>query len=147
MNERTPTSSRRDVGGPDVEHAFPTPPRGPTPEPSLRINGRLSPGPTKLLNMQRAQSTPPELTNDATFRNGFRGANIDLPAASTLEQTWSRMNLSKKRSQYYSDAFAYRESLNSARERVTRDSIIIAEVKLNCCVRNIRISQSSHANH
>lgn len=78
--------------------------------------------------MQRAQSTPPELTNNAKL------APRGIPDTGNTEQTWSQRQLSKKRSQYYSDAFAYREPHNTAKERVVRDSMILAEVKLNCCV-------------
>jgi hypothetical protein len=134
MDEHTPTSTASHVRASQVENAFPTPPRGVTPDASFRINGRSSPAPAKLLNMQRARSTPPELTNDNAFRHVSYGTSSDLPDAASLEQSWSRAHLSKKRSQYYSDAFAYREPQNSARERVVRDSMIIAEVKLNCCV-------------
>jgi hypothetical protein len=132
MDDHTPTSTASHVRASQVENAFPTPPRGVTPDASFRINGRSSPAPAKLLNMQRAQSTPPELTNNHAFRHVSHSS--DLPDAASLEQSWSRAHLSKKKSQYYSDAFAYREPQNSARERVVRDSMIIAEVKLNCCV-------------
>lgn len=47
------------------------------------------------------------------------------------------MQLSKEKSQYYTEAFAYREATNTAKERVTRDSVIIAEVKLNHCVSSL----------
>lgn len=137
MADEPSASSGSQVKAAPVENAFPTPPRGQTPEAQFRINGRHSPAPGKFLNMQRAQSTPPELTNDAKYHRFSRGTAGDLPDSSGLEQTWSRMNLSKKRSQYYSDAFAYREPNNSARERVVRDSMIIAEVKLNCCVSDL----------
>lgn len=78
--------------------------------------------------MQRAQSTPPELTNDSKL------AQCGIGDASNLEQSWSQLRLSKQRSQYYSDAFAYRVPRSTAKERVVRDSMILGEVKLNCCV-------------
>lgn len=134
MNSTTPASSTSRVRAATVEDAFPTPPRGLTPDASFRIHGRISPAPGKFLSIVRAQSTPPEMTNDAKFRHISRGTTGDLPDSSGLEQSWSKLHLSKKRSQYYSDAFAYREPHNSARERVTRDSMIVVEVKLSCCV-------------
>ena len=88
------------------------------------------------MNLQRAQSTPPELTNDSRFRSLTRGTGGDLPDTSGFEQSWSRRELSKKKSQYYSEAFAYREPSNTAKERVVKDSVILAEVKMNCCVSN-----------
>lgn len=131
MTDPTPPSTASRVRAAQVENAFPTPPRGQTPDLSFRINGRMSPGPSKFLNMHRAQSTPPDLVD----RHPSREKPAQLPPASELEQSWSQSQLSKKRSQYYSDAFAYREPNNTAKDRVVRDSVIIADVKLNCCVR------------
>jgi hypothetical protein len=135
MTDTTPPSSASRVRAAQVENAFPTPPRGQTPDTSFRINGRMSPAPFKLLNTRRAQSTPPDHIDKSVLRNPSRDNPSTLPTASDLEQSWSRSQLSKKRSQYYSDAFAYREPYNSAKERVIRDSMILADVKLNCCVR------------
>ena len=53
----------------------------------------------------------------------------------SLENSWQRLHISKKRSQYYGDAFAYRESNNTAKERVSKDSVILAEIRMNSCVR------------
>ena len=86
------------------------------------------------MNLQRAQSTPPDFTHDSHFRSLTRGAGGDLPSESSDDQSWSRRELSKKKSQYYSEAFAYREPSNTAKERVMKDSVIMAEVKMNCCV-------------
>ena len=86
------------------------------------------------MDLQRAQSTPPQFTDDRHFRSLTRGTVGDLPNVDSLEKSSSRLHLSKKRSQYYSDAFAYREPNNTAKDRVARDSVILAEVKLNCCV-------------
>jgi hypothetical protein len=134
MSEHTAPSSASHVNASHVENAFPTPPRAATPDPLLRVNGRLSPAPGKLLNMGRAQSTPPELPNDRHLRHISRGTTGDTVESSSLSQSWSRLHLSKKRSQYYCDSFAVREPLNTARERVIRDSMIVAEIKLNFCV-------------
>ena len=134
LDHPTPPSSASRIKGCQVESAFPTPPRRETADGSLRINGRLSPAPGKFMDLQRAQSTPPHFTDDSRFRSLTRGTVGDLPNVDNLEKSWSRLHLSKKRSQYYSDAFAYREPNNTAKDRVARDSVILAEVKLNCCV-------------
>jgi Macrophage migration inhibitory factor (MIF) len=127
--ENTPSSATC-VKASQVENAFPTPPRGVTPDPNFRINGRLSPGPRKFMSVQeRAQSTPPELTNDRRFRSLTKGTGSE-----SLEQSWSRRALSKKKSQYYEEAFACREPYHTAKDRVVKDSVILADVKLNCCV-------------
>ncbi|KAJ9605968.1 hypothetical protein H2200_009817 [Cladophialophora chaetospira] len=129
----TPSSSSR-INGTAIENAFPTPPtRTTVPETAFHLKGRMSPGPRRLLPLQRAQSTPPELTQSNQFgilTKGSRG----LSDVNSLEHSWSRLGLSKKRSQYYDNAFAYREANNTAKERVAKDSVILAEVKLNCCV-------------
>jgi hypothetical protein len=67
-------------------------------------------------------------------RNIERGAPGDaaiFPLAKTPEQR----ELAKKKSQYYNDAFAVRESNTSARERVHRESMVMVEVRTNVIVR------------
>ena len=131
----TPSSTSR-INGTAIENAFPTPPAGgPAPGNDFQIKGRMSPAPHKFL-LQRAQSTPPELTHSNQFGILTR-ASQGLSDAATLEHSWSRLRLSKKRSQYYEDAFSYREPNNTAKERIAKDSVILVEVKLNCCVRSI----------
>ncbi|EXJ61736.1 hypothetical protein A1O7_02165 [Cladophialophora yegresii CBS 114405] len=129
----TPSSTSR-INGTAVENAFPTPPTGDTaPENASRLNGRISPAPRKLLPLQRAQSTPPELSHSTQFGVLTKGSQ-GLSDLASLEHSWSKLGLSKKKSQYYDNAFAYREPNNTAKERVAKDSVILAEVKLNCCV-------------
>jgi hypothetical protein len=129
----TPSSTSR-INGAAVENAFPTPPTGGTALGNdFHLKGRISPAPHKFL-LQRAQSTPPELTHANQF-GILTKSSQGLSDVATLEHSWSRLRLSKKRSQYYDGAFAYREPNNTAKERITKDSVILAEVKLNCCVR------------
>lgn len=52
-----------------------------------------------------------------------------------LGMTPERRELAKKKSQYYDDAFAVRESNSSARERVHRESMVMVEVRTNVIVR------------
>ncbi|KIV95940.1 hypothetical protein PV10_03531 [Exophiala mesophila] len=129
-----PSSTSR-IHATPVENAFPTPPTGETnPNATYRLKGRLSPAPQRLLNVQRAQSTPPEITHAYQFGTLTKTTDSQLSDVATLENSWQRLNTSKKRSQYYSDAFAYREINNTARERVTKDFVIVAEIKTNCYV-------------
>jgi hypothetical protein len=51
-----------------------------------------------------------------------------------IGKTANQKELAKRRSQYYSDAFAQRESNTSARERVFKESIVMAEVLTNVIV-------------
>tara|TARA_R110002060_G_scaffold69572_1_gene78170 strand:+ start:273 stop:566 length:294 start_codon:yes stop_codon:yes gene_type:complete len=49
-------------------------------------------------------------------------------------KTPERKELAKRKSQYYGDVFAYREPNSSARERVTKESMIVADVRTNVIV-------------
>ncbi|OCT49744.1 Macrophage migration inhibitory factor family protein [Cladophialophora carrionii] len=129
----TPSSTSR-INGKAIENAFPTPPTGDTaPDNAFRLKGRISPAPQRFLPLQRAQSTPPELTHSNQLGVLTKGSQ-GLSDLESLEHSWSKLGLSKKKSQYYDNAFAYREPNNTAKERVAKDSVILAEVKLNCCV-------------
>ena len=139
MDNNAPTpASRSQRQATDVENVFLTPPQANTSKHSSI--GRKCPVPPPSINppsYRRAQSTPPEHTNDTQFRGVNKGTTGHASEASTLDSSWSRLQLSKKKSQYFTEAFAYREPRNNARDRVTRDSVILAEVKLNCCVSQI----------
>ena len=116
-----------------IDVPFSTPPADAFPTPTHRIKGRKTLALNEILELQRAASTPPEITSGSRPLLSSRPAE-DLPSASGLEQSWACQQLSKKRSQYYDGAFAYREACNTARNRVARDSLVMAEVKINFSV-------------
>jgi hypothetical protein len=94
----------------------------------------LPPSPAK------SDSIMPEPQIDATdkeqhriTRDISRGAPGDASIFSATKSPEAR-ELARKRSQYYSDAFAHREPIASARERVTKESMIMADVKTNVIV-------------
>lgn len=120
---------------------FPTPPEDgfgtPLLTPSHRVKGRMSPAPNKLLEMVRASSTPPDIGFPQRRKTTPRDSSNGLISVTNLEQSWKKQELSKKKSQYYDEAFAYREPNNSAKDRVSRDSVVTAAVKLNCHVWDI----------
>jgi hypothetical protein len=64
-----------------------------------------------------------------------RGAPGDKSIFS-IAKTPEARELAKRRSQYYGDAFAHREPIASARERVTKESMVMADVKTNVIVRS-----------
>jgi hypothetical protein len=97
----------------------------------------MSPAPNKLLEMVRAASTPPEIGFHQQRKTSSRDSSHGLTSATNLDQSWKRQELSKKKSQYYDEAFAYREPNHSAKDRVSRDSVVTAAVKLNCHVWDI----------
>jgi hypothetical protein len=109
-----------------MSDVFPTPPKA--------ADLHSSSAPNKILDLKRAASTPPEVTNENYMRTSSKMAVNDLLSAPHLASAWDRQQLSKKRSQYYGEVFAYREPHNTAKDRVTRDSVIVAEIKLNCKV-------------
>ena len=49
-------------------------------------------------------------------------------------KTPEHRELNKRKSAFYSDAFAQRETNNNARDRVGRDSVVMAEVRTNVIV-------------
>lgn len=129
------SSSNSRINATAIENAFPTPPPGADGGAPFRIKGRVSPAPKWVFNQERAQSTPPETTHSNQFGILTRSGDGHLSDVASLERSWQRLHLSKKKSQYYSDAFAHREPTNTAKDRVAKDSVILAEIKLNCCVR------------
>ena len=132
----TPSSTSR-INAMSIENAFPTPPTGDqVPDNLFRLKGRMSPASKRIMKPQRAQSTPPEITHANHFGILTKSADGQLSDVASLENSWQRLHLSKKKSQYYDEAFAYREPNNTAKERVAKDSVIMAEIKLNCCVRS-----------
>lgn len=64
------------------------------------------------------------------FGRGAPGDATIFAAGKTAGQN----ELAKRRSQYYGDAFAQRESNTSARERVLKESIVMAEILTNVIV-------------
>lgn len=58
----------------------------------------------------------------------------DINRGSPGTKSPERRQLAEKGSQYYEDAFASREPLSSARERVSRESMIMADVRTNVIV-------------
>jgi len=55
-------------------------------------------------------------------------------AIDSSRKTPEQRELARRKSQYYRDVFALREPANSARERVSRDSMVMADVRTNVIV-------------
>lgn len=87
--------------------------------------------------MVRASSTPPDIGLPRQRNPSSSDSSKGLNSATNLERSWKQQELSKKKSQYYDEAFAYREPNNTAKDRVSRDSVVTAAVKLNCHVWDI----------
>ena len=68
-------------------------------------------------------------------RHEERGAPGDAAIAAATNGTPQQQELRKKKSQFYTEVFAYREPNLSPKERIYKDSVITAEVKTNVIVR------------
>jgi hypothetical protein len=62
-----------------------------------------------------------------------RGTPGDIGMFS-VEKTAEQKELARRKSQFYGDAFAWREPNGSARERVQRESVIMADIRTNVIV-------------
>lgn len=69
-----------------------------------------------------------------------RGAPGDQAIFSD-SKTEGRQELARRKSQYYRDAFAQREPITSARERVSRESFIVADVRTNVIVSRSKLNR------
>jgi hypothetical protein len=87
----------------------------------------------------------PEGSPDATAREERRiTRNIDWGTPgdhdiSSESQTPQQRELARKKSQYYEKAFATRERSGSARERVTNESLVYADVRTNVIVSTVHM--------
>jgi len=66
-------------------------------------------------------------------RNLERGAPGDQ-AIFSEGKTQEQRELARRKSQFYGDVFAYREPNTSARERISRESPVLADVRTNVIV-------------
>jgi len=133
----TPSTASRIRPAP-VENAFPTPtpPRRQEPRRSgSQKSDRRSTAPNRLFHLGKSSPAPKEHKSVEVLRsNVSRGGSNGLSSASELEKSWQNKELSKRNSQFFDQAFAVRQPYNSARDRVTRDSMIVVELRTSCCV-------------
>jgi len=95
-----------------------------------------SPADSDIAMRQASPRESPSATDreeERITRNIERGAPGDQ-AISSDAKTPEQKQLAKRKSQYYNDVFATRESNASARERVTKESPILADVRTNVII-------------
>ena len=81
-------------------------------------------------------STPGDIMEErATAKQVGRGAPGDGAILSATNGTPQQQELRKKKSQFYTEVFSYREPNLSPKERVYKESIVTAEVRTNVIVR------------
>lgn len=84
-----------------------------------------------------AISTPRDIMDEKAIARGRdRGAPGDGPIMSATNGTPQQQDLRRKKSQFYTEVFSYREPNLSPKERIYKDSIVTAEVKTNVIVRS-----------
>ena len=82
-----------------------------------------------------AISTPRDYMEErAIARDVSRGAPGDGSILSSSNGTSLQQELRKKKSQFYTEVFSYREPHLTPKERVYKDSVITVEVKTNVIV-------------
>lgn len=95
--------------------------------PSMREASPISGSPATTSNMSKEAN---RITRDLT--RGSPGDQAIFSNTKTPEQK----TLNKRKSQYYGEVFANREPIASARERVLKESPIVADLKTNVIVRS-----------
>ncbi len=118
---------------------FPTP-QGQVFSVTKRDRGLVSPTqstfPFTAEDEAHAIPTPRETMEEkALTRTMERGSPGDGAKTATAIGTPQQQDLRKKKSQFYTEVFSYREPNLSPKERVYKDSVITAEVRTNVIVR------------
>ncbi|KAI9808118.1 MAG: hypothetical protein M1825_004575 [Sarcosagium campestre] len=77
-------------------------------------------------------SSKPDILDDSQLNRPL-GRDVPGDGAHTASKS-SQADDMKRKGQYFAKAFAYREPMDSARETITRDSVIMADFKTNVIV-------------
>lgn len=108
---------------------------------SKRDNGLISPAKSTFsFNDDEPEPEPvsnlPDLFDKKQISQQItRGAPGDAALMSMVQRNQEGTDLARRKSQFYSEVFAYREPNLSPREKICRNSVITAEVKTNVIVR------------
>lgn len=94
---------------------------------------QLPPSPAYSDSNEMHAPTEPTAEERRITRPIDRGAPGD-GAIFSDKKTPEQKELAKRKSQYYGDVFAYREPNTSARERISRESMIMADIRTNVIV-------------
>ena len=102
---------------------------------SKRDNGLISPAKSTFSFADEMDPRPPSrmdiMDEGQIERLNSRAGQRDV---TMVDRDRASVDLSRKKSQFYSEVFAYREPNLTARDRVHRYSVITAEVKTNVIV-------------
>ena len=106
-----------------------------------RDNGLISPAKSTFsFNDDEPEPEPvsnlPDLIDEKQIaRHITRGAPGDAALMSMVQRNQEGTDLARRKSQFYTEVFAYREPNLSPREKICKNSVITAEVKTNVIVR------------
>lgn len=134
----TATMSRPSSTSTGSANAFPRP-AGATLLVAESDGDHLSPSRSTFSFESSPQSVPPSergvaFDDSSRFRSVSRGAPGEKKSLDAVSQQQHNYG-SRKRTQYYEDSFAYKhDAVSSARDRVTRDAPIVAELRTNVIV-------------
>lgn len=95
----------------------------PSPADSMTIENHVDSGPLDQTDKERDR-----ITNQ--IERGTPGDAAIFSDKKTPEQR----EAAKRKSQFYNDEFAYREPLTSAKERIVKESVVIADIRTNVIV-------------
>lgn len=70
----------------------------------------------------------------------------DVVPALSVPRSHEETQQSRRKSSFYGDVFAYRESYTSVKDRIARESVVVAEVKTNVIVCFNSLSDYRHVN-
>ncbi|KAL8949088.1 MAG: hypothetical protein Q9222_004778 [Ikaeria aurantiellina] len=110
---------------------------------SKRDHGLISPAQSNFsfadeaMPMAPSTSDRPDLIDEDKISGPYgRGAPGDASLIAMVNKDRASTDLSRRKSQFYGEVFAYREPNITARDKVHRYSIITAEVKTNVIVKD-----------
>ncbi|KAL9596076.1 MAG: hypothetical protein Q9219_006024 [cf. Caloplaca sp. 3 TL-2023] len=110
---------------------------------SRRDNGLISPARSTFSFADDAEPTnmhnsnKPDLLDEKQLSGPLgRGSPGDAALMAMVNRDRASTDLSRRKSQFYSEVFAYREPNLTARDRVNRYSVITAEIKTNIIIKD-----------
>ncbi|PGH31058.1 hypothetical protein GX50_06166 [[Emmonsia] crescens] len=101
-----------------------------------RPSGRLYKGPSPSpvgfgFGASKAHGSSNSITKELT-----RGTPTDGYPNRPLSKSFSQLDIARKRSQYFNEAFTSREPYHTPRHRVNQDSVVVVEIKTNVILEN-----------
>lgn len=97
------------------------------------VSQALPPSPAESTERHRSTPSPMGAEEDRIMNGIVRGAPGDQSIFSE-GKTPEQKQVNRRKSQFYGETFAQREPITSARERVSRESPIIADLRTNVIV-------------